>query len=251
MSQKILIIEDEAEAAELLASRLMAAGYEVITAPDATFAIKETHQFKPNLIILDMMLPGGGGAAVLDRLKLSVYTNRIPVLVLTGMGLGEAQKKVEKFGVKKIVQKPYDAQQLLTEIKNILGGRTDETSAKPRILVVDDDPHILDLLNNRLIANGYDVIMASDGEEALQQIKAGKPNLVIADLMMPHLNGWQLGQKIKDTAGKSLPVIVLSALIQQEGKSSDMEVGDFYMAKPFEAEKLIAKVKELLDSRKD
>ncbi len=78
-------------------------------------------QLGPDLIILDLMLPGGGGLGVLVRLKMSVLTNDIPVLVLTGMQDPDYKEKVLEKGVDAYLQKPYDPVELLTEIKRLIG----------------------------------------------------------------------------------------------------------------------------------
>src|SRR5436853_3252814 len=98
MPGKILIIEDDKEMATVLSMRLTKAGFEVKTAQDATFGVKEAHQSKPNLIILDLGLPAGGGFAVLERVKLSTHTNQIPIFVLTGSGEDQAKEKAIKLG---------------------------------------------------------------------------------------------------------------------------------------------------------
>jgi DNA-binding response OmpR family regulator len=119
MPGKILIIEDDKDMAMILAMRLSKAGFEVHTAQDAAFGVKEAHQFKPQLIILDLMLPAGGGFAVLDRLKLSTHTNQIPVFVLSGADADKKQKVLD-LGVQQFIQKPYEFDILLAEIKKVI-----------------------------------------------------------------------------------------------------------------------------------
>jgi DNA-binding response OmpR family regulator len=121
MAGKILIIEDDKDMAMVLAMRLTKAGYEVHTALDAAFGVKEAHQFKPQLIILDLMLPAGGGFAVLDRIKLSTHTNQIPIFVLTGSDSDQYKQKVMGLGVQQYIQKPYDFDHLLAQIKIVVG----------------------------------------------------------------------------------------------------------------------------------
>ena len=120
MKEKILIIEDDLDLSKVLAMRLTKAGFEVMTSPDAMFGVKEAHQFKPNLIILDLMLPAGGGIAVLERLKLSVNTNQIPVFILTGSGDENLKQKALDLGAQKLASKPYEFDQFLAEIKTII-----------------------------------------------------------------------------------------------------------------------------------
>ena len=120
MPGKILIIEDDKDMAAVLAMRLTKAGFEVHVAQDATFGVKDAHQLKPNLIILDLMLPAGGGFAVLERIKLSTHTNKIPIFILTGSGDEKAKQKAMGLGAQRFIPKPYEFEELLTEIKKIV-----------------------------------------------------------------------------------------------------------------------------------
>lgn len=120
-----------------------------------------------------------------------------------------------------------------------------------KILVVDDDEDIVKLIKIRLQAKGFEVITALDGDTGLFMAKKHNPDLVVADLTMPGMNGWQMSLKLKqDDKYKKIPVIILSALIDKEGLPGDAEVGDFYLAKPFDADKLMAKINELLPEGK-
>ena len=246
MPQKILIIEDDVDLAKILTKRLLAAGYDVASAPDAISGVKLAHD-KPDLIMLDLMLPGGGGLLVLERIKLSVHTNRIPVIIMTAMENADNKQKVLASGVEAFIQKPYDAQAVMAEVKRILGGSAGDTQGKKKILIVDDDQDILKLIKVRLLSNGFLVMTAEDGAEALKQVELDPPDLIVADLMMPDLNGWRLSQILKsDARYKKIPIILLSAILEREGPAADIEVGDYYLPKPFDGEKLIGKIKELL-----
>ena len=118
--KKILIIEDEQDLASTLSKRLTSVGYEVMISMDALLGVVQAHKSKVDLIILDLMLPGGGGHSVLSNLKCSTLTMNIPVLVLTGMQDEVRKKKILEMGVDGYMQKPYEIQNVLSEIKRIL-----------------------------------------------------------------------------------------------------------------------------------
>ncbi len=118
--KKILIVEDNSDTAKVLATKLEGAGFEIQTAADAAQGLTAAHQFRPHLIVLDLLIPGGGGISLLKRLKLSVHTNTIPVMVLTGIEK-DAEEDVRALGVQVYLRKPFDPQQVLEEIKRILG----------------------------------------------------------------------------------------------------------------------------------
>jgi DNA-binding response OmpR family regulator len=118
--KKILVIEDEQDVAKLLVIRLKSFNYEVVVADSGIQGVQLAHKEKPDLIILDLMLPAGDGLSVLNNLRLSSYLRFTPVIVLTGMKDEEYKKKVIEKGVDGYFEKPYDANQLLNSIKTLI-----------------------------------------------------------------------------------------------------------------------------------
>lgn len=120
MAKKVLIIEDDMDVAKILALRFKAAGFEIAHVVDGMNAIREAQQFKPDIIILDMMLPAGGGWGVLKNLRLSIYTSLTPVIVYTGMEDEARKKEMEAMGVEAYFQKPYDPVKIVEKAQEIL-----------------------------------------------------------------------------------------------------------------------------------
>lgn len=118
--QKILIVEDEHDLAASLVTLLKSQGYLTLTAYDGLYGISLAHKKDVDLIILDLGLPAGGGLFVLENLKRSVETNTIPVLVLTAKPEKELEEKAFQMGVEAYLHKPFDPQELLDRIKEIL-----------------------------------------------------------------------------------------------------------------------------------
>jgi len=117
-----------------------------------------------------------------------------------------------------------------------------------KVLIADDNPDLRAILTIRLEINGYDVIIATDGENALDKVKSEKPDILILDLMMPRLTGFEVCRMIKfDDGLKSMPIIVLSALDQQHDREQAIQNGaDAYFIKPFDLELLLYKIKGLI-----
>jgi DNA-binding response OmpR family regulator len=114
-----------------------------------------------------------------------------------------------------------------------------------RILLVDDDPHLLVVLSEQLRDDGYDVATARDGQEALRRLEAGWPDLILLDLMMPRVDGLALARQIKAEA--DLPIIVLSAIDTADSKARLLdEVAEDYVAKPYHYPELRARVQRVL-----
>lgn len=121
VSKKILLIEDEKELVLALSTLFKSKGYSTIAVHDGLFGISSAHKEKPDLIILDLGLPAGGGIYVLENLKKSVETFDIPVLVLTAKQGVELEEKVKQMGAVAYCHKPFDPESLLNQIKEILG----------------------------------------------------------------------------------------------------------------------------------
>jgi DNA-binding response OmpR family regulator len=116
-----------------------------------------------------------------------------------------------------------------------------------RVLVVDDNRDILDLVQRLLIADGYDAIIARDGREALQQEAAYKPDLLILDVNLPFVNGWDLCRRIKSR--RAVPILLLTVRAEQIDIERSREAGaDGHIAKPFEITEFLTQIKQLTTS---
>jgi DNA-binding response OmpR family regulator len=119
------------------------------------------------------------------------------------------------------------------------------------VLVADDETDLLTILHDRLVALGYDVLTARNGVEALEGIKGGRPDIVILDLMMPELNGFQVCRRVKaDPSLTPTPVIMLTAKDTDADRFWGHEVGaDLYLTKPMDPAQVVAHVQELLSAK--
>lgn len=118
VKKKILVVDDEEDVAKALKVRLKANGYHVVLAFDSVEAFTMANKERPDLIILDIMIPGGGGFVVAERLKQSTATHHIPIIILTGISGGE--ERAYKVGASGYVMKPYHPEKLLESINNAL-----------------------------------------------------------------------------------------------------------------------------------
>ncbi|MBL7091800.1 MAG: response regulator [Candidatus Omnitrophica bacterium] len=121
---------------------------------------------------------------------------------------------------------------------------------KKRILIVEDEAQLVNLLKMRLEANDYEVITAYDGQEGLDKARKEKLDLIILDLMLPGMDGYKVcGLLKKDTRYAGVPIIMFTARAQEEDIKLGKEVGaDAYITKPFEPQVLLEKIKELLQN---
>ena len=113
------------------------------------------------------------------------------------------------------------------------------------ILVVDDDPHIIELAALYLEQEGYRVISAADGRAALDRARADAPALIVLDLMLPEIDGWEVCRRVR--ANSDLPILMLTARDDDIDKIVGLELGaDDYLTKPFNPRELVARVKAIL-----
>ncbi|KPJ69875.1 hypothetical protein AMJ44_02100 [candidate division WOR-1 bacterium DG_54_3] len=120
-----------------------------------------------------------------------------------------------------------------------------------KILVVDDEPDVASLLTLMLKSQGYNVIAAGDGQEALEKARAEVPDLIVLDIMLPKLDGYKVARMLKfDEKFSHIPIIMLTAKIQEKDRKTGLEMGaDAYVTKPFDTMQLLEKVKEVLSEK--
>ena len=204
----VLLVEDNPEAAEILVRHLDGGGFRTKVARTGIQAVAMARELTPVAITLDILLPEIDGWEVLTRLKADELTRNIPVVVVSIIDnptLGRALGAIDYF------VKPVDSGALLSR----LGEYTFTTKAKTesiRVLVVDDEPANLDLLAALLEPAGFSVIRAMGGKEGIDAAKSQIPNLILLDLMMPLVTGFDVVEALRsDETTRSIPVMVLTA----------------------------------------
>lgn len=122
-------------------------------------------------------------------------------------------------------------------------------ATKKRILIVDDEKQLVSLVSLHMDMSGYDVLTAVDGNKALKMIEEEEPDLVILDLMLPEMDGWEVCRRLRAAERtKDIPVIMLTARSGADDKLKGFECGaDDYITKPFSPRELVARVKRVLD----
>jgi len=120
MRKRILIVEDNEDVALGLTVRFAGAGFEVRSVPTATEGIKAIDLFEPELVILDLLVPGGGGYSVLKALRHAPHTGSVPVIVMTGLDDKEYRDRIRALGVNVFLDKPCDPERLMTMTRDLL-----------------------------------------------------------------------------------------------------------------------------------
>jgi signal transduction histidine kinase/DNA-binding response OmpR family regulator len=200
----VLVVEDEPQAANLLALYLARGGYRTELARDGAEALAKARALRPDAITLDIMLPRVDGWDVLRGLKGDEATRDIPVVVASivdNLSLGYALGAVD------YLVKPIDRRALLARLERYRNGAT-----APRVLAVDDEPDALALVTETLRPAGYEVATASGGREGIAMATAGRPDVVLLDLMMPDVTGFEVVEALRaNPATRDMPVLIVTA----------------------------------------
>jgi DNA-binding response OmpR family regulator len=201
----ILVIEDDRRSAELLQLYLEDAGYRVAVARDGVDGLDLARRIAPTAVVLDVLLPRLNGWDVLARLKRDPDTAAIPVVVVSmldergaGFALGAAEYLV----------KPVHHEELLRAVTRCVappaGGRT--------VVAIDDDPVELDLVEAVLGPQGWSVIRALGGEEGVRVVARERPAVVLLDLLMPDVDGFEVVERLRaDPRVADVPIVVLTS----------------------------------------
>ncbi|MGZ5474683.1 MAG: response regulator, partial [Thermoanaerobaculia bacterium] len=200
---RVLVVEDDANAYDLIASALGSAGYLAIRARHGDEALRLAKDSRPAAVTLDLVLPGMDGWEVLKRLKNDDATRQLPVVILSmvdnrdlGMALGADDYFV----------KPVDRARLLHRLKEITARRG------KRLLVIDDDATVHDLLEEDLSALGYAIDKTFSGEDGLRAAEEHSPDVIILDLMMPGMSGFEVAGSLKQNPRTAnIPILVLTS----------------------------------------
>jgi DNA-binding response OmpR family regulator len=200
----------------------------------------------PELILLDVYLPDRNGFEVLKTLKDDPRTCDIPTLVVSVVN-----ERAEGFrlGAENYLLKPVEGAVLVEAVEKALG-RSESRRRPPSILVVDDEPDVTSFLAEALSSHGYRAITASSGEEALGAIPREPPDLILLDLMMPGMSGWEVLRKLRDSAFAGIPVIVLSARETPADVAQGIQFGvRSYLGKTAGLERLLSEIRSVVKPR--
>jgi DNA-binding response OmpR family regulator len=246
--RRVLIVEDDSAIRALLADLLQDAGYAVAEAVDGFHALEHLQYERPDLIVLDLMLPGMSGWQFLDRSRRQLEEANIPVVVLSAIkGGGDYPTSL---GVAAWYTKPLDVDRFLGAVQRLAGppqavpqipSRSAPRAAPfPRqILIIEDEAPLQDLLTEQLECEGFAVEVASTIEAAWRRIGEDRPDLILLDLMLPGQSGWDfLRKRRSDPELQRIPVLVISAAPKDRLIEAKELGADGFLSKPFDVDVL-------------
>ena len=230
----ILAIDDHPEAIALLREILEDAGYQLLAATDGAQGLQMAREQMPLAITLDIMMPNKDGWQVLHALKDDPQTRDIPVILVTVVD----QKALGyRLGATDYLLKPLNADDLLTSLSRIKS-----REQKPRLLVVDDDPNIQEMIAQLLEDSDYQIQAVADGAQAVAAVQAEPPDIILLDLLMPHLDGFGVIEALRQhPETRDIPIVILTAksLSTEEEESLAQRIHKVIQKQGLQAETLL------------
>ena len=245
----VLAVDDEAENLHLLA-QVLKESYRLAFAKDGKQALQAIRKVRPDLVLLDIMMPGMGGYAILEHIKSDEAVCDTPVIFITSLsGEGDKDKGLSA-GAVDYITKPFQREDVLARVKNHLTGNGIEKIPVKKeslnILLVEDNEINCYLAAESLKKYSQEVTTAGDGKECLAMLEDNDFDIVLMDVMMPKMDGFEATRFIREREGKEgghLPIIALTAGASREDEARCMEAGmDDYLVKPIDFDLLMKKI---------
>ncbi len=275
---KIVIIEDEEILTEVLSKKLENEGYDVKTAPNGIIGMEIIQAEKPDLVLLDIVMPKMNGYEVLSALNNVFGKDKMPpVIIISNSGQPVEIDKARDLGAKDfIIKAQFTPEEVLEKVNKFLGVSSSSVMADPevnpdqelvekekssnnnpeaRILVVEDDQFLRDLLKTKLEKENFDVNTAIDGPGGLEKIVSVLPDVMLLDIILPGIDGFEVLKRIRthsDPKVAKTPIILLSNL----GQEADIEKGkalganNYLIKSNFTIDEIIEKLRALLAESK-
>lgn len=241
-SGEVLVVDDDADARALVVRNLKAAGFGCTEARNGEEALLKTRVVNPALVVLDLVMPKLDGFEVLGSLRSS--GSSVPVIVLTGKELSKPEQELLRAGLAHVVQKGGQAlDSVVAQARRLLKTHGEQIRKRPRILYVEDSVQNRDIVR-RYLAGEFEMIEAEDGEHGFERAVRDQPNLVLMDLSLPRMDGWETTRRIKahPSVGR-VPVIALTAHVSREDQEKARKAGCAdYLTKPVERDQLLSVV---------
>jgi len=250
----VLVVDDSPTYREVLRAALEEAGYAVVTAASGEEGLRIAAADPPAAILVDSVMPGIDGAAVIRKVRLDAALRGTPCVLLTASEDGGAELRALDAGADIFVRKDEHVTVVLARLAAILRNaglaRTGTATllGPKRILAVDDSPTYLHELAAILSGEGYDVILARSGEEALDLLSIQPVDCILLDVIMPGLDGRETCQRIKASpTARDIPLILLTAMADQDAMIAGLGIGaDDFISKSGEVAVLKARVRAQL-----
>lgn len=260
--KKIIIVEDEEVLLQLLKNKLEGAGFSVGVARDGATGLELIKNGHPDLVLLDMMLPGMDGFGVLEKMKQEGLLPATPVLIISNSGQPIETERALELGVRDfLVKVNFDPKEVLMRVEALLEGggvsrlpqpgdaSTTGVSDGKSILIVEDDMLLQGLLERKFAQEGYRPLKAFDAVSARRVVASNTPDLILLDLVLPGVTGMAILEELKhDEKTAHIPVVIISNLGQREEVEKGLASGaaDYIVKAQMSPSEIVRKVGALI-----
>ena len=255
-NQTVLVIEDNDKNLKLVRLLLQIGKYKVLESDDAEKGIEIARKDHPDLILMDIQLPGMDGLKATSLIKQDPLLADIPVVALTSYAMEGDKTRAMEAGCDGYITKPIETDSFLDIVRNhIVPGFVEKTAKAPipqtnnmRILIVDDDPKNLKMMCGMLARDNYELSTANDGVEALALVDQHPPDLILLDVMMPGMSGYEVTRRLKaGSETKAIPIILITALDSSSDRAEGLEAGaEEFLTKPVNPVEIEARIQSML-----
>ncbi len=241
-----LVVEDDPHAAKLLSIYLKEAGFGVELASSGEAGLEKVRALRPAVITLDILMHEVDGWDFLSLLKADPHMARIPVIIVSIL---DERGKGFSLGAAEYLVKPVDGNEVIAAVRRVTKkGVSDGCEAT--VLVVDDDPMALELMQALLQPHGFTVLKAGDGQLGLRLAREHRPHLIVLDLLMPDVDGFQVLDELKrDPVTQPIPVVVLTSktLTPDEKRVLNGRIKNLVQKGQFSAPAFVAQIRSLVE----
>lgn len=253
----ILVVEDNPLNLKLVRALLQKGRFRTLEAATAEQGIQMAREKRPDLILMDIQLPGMDGLSATRLLKQDASTKAIRVAALTSYAMEGDIEKAKDAGCEGYITKPIDTREFLDTVEKLTGNGTPPCAEagpghyRKRILIIDDEPLNIKLLEGLLPGDKFEILRAFDGKTGLEKAVEQAPDLILLDLMMPGIDGYEVTRRLKsDPALKEVPIIIITALGGVDDKLKALEAGaDEFLNKPIQRVEILSRIRSLILTR--
>ncbi|MBF0216558.1 MAG: response regulator [Candidatus Omnitrophica bacterium] len=210
MGIKILVIEDDKLEREMIADMIAKQGNLPVTAVNGEEGVMKAFSEKPDVIIIDTVLPGIDGFEVCRRIKALAIVPGPKIIITTGKIDEVNFRKAREVKADSYMVKTSDFRELFSAVYNVINESGPEAPAKNKALVIDDSPLAVEMVASMLRDKGFDVVSAANGEEGVMKARAENPGLIILDTQMPGIDGFETCRRIKKIKSSAPPKIIMT-----------------------------------------
>lgn len=244
--RSVLYVDDSPVMHHFVRTALKGSGYNLIEANDGVEGYEKYCKYLPNIVVTDIEMPNMNGLDLCKKIKENNEGRFIPIVILSSKSQPIDIDTAFNFGADDYLVKPVSPENLLEKIKDYFGVL--DRKKRNKILVVDDSKVSAEMITHALLKNSHNVIMASNGEDAYEMALEQRPEIVITDVEMPGMNGYDLVKMIRENPEtKSASFIMMSSRDRKSDIKKSEKLGvSRYFIKPFDIEKLVIVVEQLL-----